>query len=713
MDASQNQHPNSTEFNSTAMKKFECNVCGYKTTSKAYLKVHVDGVHLKVKRHTCDKCDYTTSYKSDLNLHNKKPHVTCDICFMVVTKLLMHKRRVHKGFAITKQKCKKKFQCDKCDHVSVSQEGLKGHMKKPHIKCEICSLVTTNPVEHMRKNHKHAHQQSTWLGKLTSWKMKNSEFDLMDENAEELKCNKCEHVAKSQKGLEEHMEKPHIKCEICLLITTDQEGHMQRNHEFANKESIRPGKYKPSKQGKLKCDMCDYEAAGTRYLSDHINIVHLKTDMFKCEKCIYKTASKENYNNHVRTPHDKCEVCQLVDTRNMIFRHKKKLGHGIKVYKCNKCSFTTTEKENMLRHDKIIHVKDKYKCDKCDYEAPSKSNYSHHKSKLHITCEMCEFVTTNENKLKRHKISWHTVENSQYKVNGIESKKPPNVGQQLPKQEVVENTDSNYLPSTKPTSQNNDSGTESEYWTFNGLQCEICAFFSKSTADLRKHMALNHCHESKQPNQAVSKQESSLQCKLCPFLSSSKQGLTTHMATHLKGQMSISLPCQYCDFVATGKKVKKVGQSHKYDEIVSHIKDNHPDMAAINKCDLCEYVAFNKKLLHAHRNSQHLSESDRQCPNCDFYTVFLRDMSHHKKDVHNIAFNFVCKTCGKDFVSLSVLISHKKVHNSDANMFQCPLCNDSLKSRDPGFKNHLKNMHEEDQINKKCTICDFEGEYAF
>ena len=76
-------------------KKLECDLCDYKTTRKSYLKVHIRGVHLNKKPHKCDKCDYATGFKSDQTKHMKQHHVTCDICSVVTTQILRHMKIVH------------------------------------------------------------------------------------------------------------------------------------------------------------------------------------------------------------------------------------------------------------------------------------------------------------------------------------------------------------------------------------------------------------------------------------------------------------------------------------------------------------------------------------------------------------------------------------------------------------------------------------------
>ena len=131
-------------------KKFECDACCYKTTRKGDLKRHINDVHHEAKPYKCDVCFYTTSFKSDFTLHKKKPHVTCDICSVVVTQVALkrHKRHMHKELDIMEKKRKEeKLKCDICAHIAISQKGLRLHQKEhgpKEFKCDVCIYKTTS-----------------------------------------------------------------------------------------------------------------------------------------------------------------------------------------------------------------------------------------------------------------------------------------------------------------------------------------------------------------------------------------------------------------------------------------------------------------------------------------------------------------------------------------------------------------------------------------
>ena len=79
----------------------ECHHCDYKTTSRTYLKVHIDSIHRKIK-HPCPECGKLFSQKSSLYLH---------------------KKNIHDGV---------KYQCDFCDHKAGTKGNLRLHTSNVH-----------------------------------------------------------------------------------------------------------------------------------------------------------------------------------------------------------------------------------------------------------------------------------------------------------------------------------------------------------------------------------------------------------------------------------------------------------------------------------------------------------------------------------------------------------------------------------------------------
>ena len=55
-------------------KSFPCPECEYITTTKVYLKKHIEAVHLKIKEYGCSLCDYRAFAKYGMQRHEQSVH---------------------------------------------------------------------------------------------------------------------------------------------------------------------------------------------------------------------------------------------------------------------------------------------------------------------------------------------------------------------------------------------------------------------------------------------------------------------------------------------------------------------------------------------------------------------------------------------------------------------------------------------------------------
>ena len=624
------------------VKKFKCDICDFKTYVKSNLTGHINGVHLKVRPLKCDKCDFSTAWPNQLCLH-KKEH------------------------GIPTQKKIGKFKCDKCDHVSPSQKALKDHMTRPdrpHVKCDICSLMTTRPLKHMKEFHKSPKRKS---------------------NDEMYNCEKCDYTTTSKYSYNMHGRTPHYKCEVCSFTATQYKLSL-------HKKKLGHG------LKEYNCDKCRFKTNEKRLVDRHKKLVHRK-DKYKCDKCDYATSSHGNFHLHKRKPHIKCKVCSFVATNDTMFKRHMTSWHSTQniqgtnnydatenplekqqkkgfsdslqdsqpsLTELDDASTANNYKEGNLPCN-VDEAEDNYYWTLDDENVEDKDDNFWSFEEISFSCLQCDFIGSSESDTEHHKLV-HEKENG-------------------------------------------------------GIRCEECPFVSKSRGGLTSHMAKIHSHlpNLKQMKRAQKekeimgatvmavvnnvhrsqKQGTTLQCEECPFISSNLQGLSTHkMAAH---NPELKMKCNFCDFVSAE------GNSNRYREIVKHLKEEHADEANINRCDLCDHVSFNRKLLHVHKVATHLKENDRKCHDCDFYSVFLTEMNHHKKDVHNMSYDHVCKICGKDFLSKTALIRHKRNRHSSVIMYHCSLCNFKCKSRHY-LQRHSDNEHQENEVERSCQFCDFRAE---
>ena len=56
-------------------EKLRCDQCPFTSYSKPSLKLHVAGVHDKIRKYVCEQCPFTSLRKGNLNIHIRDVHM--------------------------------------------------------------------------------------------------------------------------------------------------------------------------------------------------------------------------------------------------------------------------------------------------------------------------------------------------------------------------------------------------------------------------------------------------------------------------------------------------------------------------------------------------------------------------------------------------------------------------------------------------------------
>jgi uncharacterized C2H2 Zn-finger protein len=188
------------------------------------------------------------------------------------------------------------FMCDKCPQTRSSKAELELHMENDHLAnnfCTLCSKKFISPIilkQHMRRQHL---------------------------SAEELTCEQCGEIMKTQKKLELHLEihenffdeisenlEKTFQCRFCSKkFTKCNEKREMYDHMRAHKRA----KEKESKRSRdeyesLVCPHCGNIYRTKQILQQHIKR-HFETDKYACSKCPakFKSWSEIYYHNAVHT----------------------------------------------------------------------------------------------------------------------------------------------------------------------------------------------------------------------------------------------------------------------------------------------------------------------------------------------------------------------------------------------------------------------------
>ena len=122
--------------------KHVCYACGYVSSKKSDLKMHIKQVHEKIRDHACTECEFTASQKNNLKAHiervheNKKKYFCAECGYAATSKgsLKKHTDRVHH------QKIRNHI-CRECGYAASEKGTLKQHIEHVHekIKSQVCA----------------------------------------------------------------------------------------------------------------------------------------------------------------------------------------------------------------------------------------------------------------------------------------------------------------------------------------------------------------------------------------------------------------------------------------------------------------------------------------------------------------------------------------------------------------------------------------------
>jgi len=363
----------------------KCSFCNVNFSSLSEVNRHIEFVHEGKKPYKCERKKLVVAAKD------------CKICGASFKKHYMLKAHVlsaHKG---TDFYDGRDYKCLICDRASISEDGLKTHMKtvhggkKPH-KCLIC------PMSFSTKYRVEVHTKS------------------IHETDNAFKCTLCKSSYKAEMNLKRHITTVHEKkntfacfnCDDSFVLRKELQAHMELAHDqkyncpqcdmsYRNKTKlIHHIKYVHEKQEKLKahkCFTCDASFASSSALRNHIDAVHEKKKPHLCSLCGSSFACSSALKGHIENVHEGkkshlCSICgKAFYTKGLMKRHFKIVHEGIKekkeVLSCPHCSAMLKGKCALKIHIESVHEKKRFTCTICNHTYSRKCNMIRHISTDH------------------------------------------------------------------------------------------------------------------------------------------------------------------------------------------------------------------------------------------------------------------------------------------------------------------------------------------
>lgn len=250
-----------------------------------------------------------------------------------------HIKRVHEGI-------KKAYQCKDCDKAYSFPHNLAEHIASSHRKLNEDESLKVLQCEHCNKPYKSK-------ASLTQHLRNHHQNCSLD--SKRIICDQCGFLAAHQMSLAQHIKNKHteieeIKCEQCSKVFKSQYYLKYHIMSFHNPMNIKP----------FKCPQCPMAFTRRPRLNIHIR-THLnyseriKCDFDGCDVRFVKLSAKRRHMRlvHLKVKQHVCDICGEAFGIKATLRHHRYIHTGEKPYKCNVCGQAFRQLTAMKTHRKM------------------------------------------------------------------------------------------------------------------------------------------------------------------------------------------------------------------------------------------------------------------------------------------------------------------------------------------------------------------------
>ncbi|CAG4936814.1 unnamed protein product [Parnassius apollo] len=322
-------------------------------------------VDVTVKKHRCQcpDCGKKFLYEQQFYQHLKEStdfKRACYICAKIMTRdeLVLHLREEHNH---------EPYDCKKCPALLRSYSQYMQHLRKAHSQgsctCGDCGRSFRSP--NAFRAHISVHSSKS--------------------------CPSCDKIFRNQTCYFYHVKL------CCNLERNRNNTHSKKRGKVEVKNKKSDEKIKVGMRGSTDkvciCDYCDKKYAGKKFISAHIQIVHMKNTHRPCIYC-GKYLAAAHMTEHLK-------------------RHE-----SVKIYKCDHCGITLKTKLGFIQHLRLHSGEKPYACQYCGETFSASSRRSEHIRKTHKSsgivlrhaCKQCPARFRLPYRLKKHIVSVHNVE---------------------------------------------------------------------------------------------------------------------------------------------------------------------------------------------------------------------------------------------------------------------------------------------------------------
>ena len=171
----------------------------------------------------------------------------------------------------------------------------------------------------------------------------------------------------------------------------------------------------------------------------------------------------------------------------------------------------------------------------------------------------------------------------------------------------------------------------------------------------------------------------------------------------------LMIKCEHCNFLSDNQSILKLHALSHQISLVDIMKNLPPSIkeASFNTEDefLADLKIFfdNSSVGNSEFESSNLKQLTVECKECEKRFSSKKGLREHLKDPHN-GLKVECKECGKTFSSKKCLREHLRNTHSGLKV-DCKNCGKKLKAKH--ISRHMRDVHNENSGEKKCSQCDF------